>query len=309
MKRKIIILGETTYDIIFKNNKPVDAKVGGSQLNTAISLGRLGHKVIFVSAFGNDRLGDNSLDFIAENGVETSNISRYEGNSRLAIAFLDEKNNADYSFYKSTGNATLQYPEIGQGDIVLFGSSFALGDDKREDLTCFLSKAKKAGGIIIYDPNFRKSNLSRLDELMPVMEENMRYSTILKGSDEDFLNIFNVTSPPEVWDRLKKYSCSCMLYTAGANGVSVQPSGIGYFNVPAIKPVSTIGAGDSFTAGLIHGLITCQIHAREVANIPGHTWEELVSMANAFAQHVCMGYDNYISMDFANKIRNKKKCP
>jgi fructokinase len=54
---KILALGETTYDIIFKDSKPVDGRVGGSILNTAVSLGRLGIPVSMVALCGSDEIG------------------------------------------------------------------------------------------------------------------------------------------------------------------------------------------------------------------------------------------------------------
>ena len=62
MKRNVYTIGEATFDIIFKDSKPKDAKVGGSVLNTSVSLGRLGILVNFISAFGNDEVGNMAMN-------------------------------------------------------------------------------------------------------------------------------------------------------------------------------------------------------------------------------------------------------
>ena len=65
----IYTVGETVIDLIFKNMQPQAAKVGGSALNTSVSLGRLGNEVAFISEIGSDELGEWCLSFLNENGV------------------------------------------------------------------------------------------------------------------------------------------------------------------------------------------------------------------------------------------------
>ena len=72
--RKIIGIGETILDIIFRNNQPSHAVPGGSTFNTLISLGRLGVPATFISEIGKDTVGDIILDFMKKNGVSTENL-------------------------------------------------------------------------------------------------------------------------------------------------------------------------------------------------------------------------------------------
>ena len=88
---KVYSVGETTYDIIFRNGQPTGAVVGGSMLNTSVTLGRLGIPVNFISRMGNDQIGNLSLKFLEENGVNCDYVTRFDGNSRLALAFLDDE--------------------------------------------------------------------------------------------------------------------------------------------------------------------------------------------------------------------------
>ena len=73
--RKVIGIGETILDIIFKNNQPIGAVPGGSMFNGLISLGRAGLNTTFISETGNDRVGKQIISFLEENHVDTSNIS------------------------------------------------------------------------------------------------------------------------------------------------------------------------------------------------------------------------------------------
>ena len=99
--RKVIGIGETILDIIFRNNRPHTAVPGGSTFNGLISLGRLGVPVSFISEVGNDHVGDIIRDFMKENNISTRYVDRFpDGKSPISLAFLDNDSNADYTFYK-----------------------------------------------------------------------------------------------------------------------------------------------------------------------------------------------------------------
>ena len=72
--RKIYGIGETVFDIIFKNEQPQAAKAGGAMLNSAVSLGRIGLPVSFISEYASDNVGRIIDSFLSENGVGTGYI-------------------------------------------------------------------------------------------------------------------------------------------------------------------------------------------------------------------------------------------
>ena len=135
--RKIYTIGETVLDIVFKNQLPVAAKAGGSMLNTAVSLGRLGLPIHFISEYGTDTVGDMIDGFLTSNGVDTRFVYHYsDGKSALALAFLDEKNNANYSFYKAypTKRLDVSFREVQSNDIIMFGSFYGITYEIRDIL-------------------------------------------------------------------------------------------------------------------------------------------------------------------------------
>jgi fructokinase len=300
--KHIYCLGETVYDIIFKDGQPVAAKAGGSMLNSTVSLGRLGLPVSFISEYANDQIGTNIDNFLKSSGVNTSYVYRYsDGKSSIAIAFLDKKNDALYSFYKQMPQQRLniRFPTINKDDIVLFGSFYALNKEIRETVVSFISEAKKAGAIIIYDPNFRKAHLYELSDLLPYIIENMQMATIVRGSNEDFQMIFNANTLGESYKFMSKY-CSFLIYTQNAEGVMFKSTDNELFiKTPVIEPVSTIGAGDNFNAGLIYGLYKNDVQLQDIAGIQPSLWNELIQHGIKLASEVCLSYDNYISSGFA----------
>ena len=139
----IYTIGETVIDLIFKNMQPQAAKVGGSALNTSVSLGRLGNRVSFISEIGTDELGDWCKRFLADNGVDASHVVQYENKkTSLALAFLNENNDAKYSFYKEFDKPMpIGEFSFAENDIVLFSSSFALNPRVRQSVANVLRNA------------------------------------------------------------------------------------------------------------------------------------------------------------------------
>lgn len=304
--RRIYGIGETVFDIIFKSGQPQAAKAGGAMLNSTVSLGRIGLPVSFISEYANDNVGKIIDKFLQENGVGTDFVDHFkEGKTKLALAFLNEKNDASYTFYQDYPELRLniKFPSIIKDDIILCGSIYAITDEIRKKFMDLISMAKKNGAIVIYDPNFRPSHSSDLDKLLPLIVENMQNAKLIRGSDEDFKNIFGANTPDEAWKVVSKYS-NCMVYTANAEGVFVRTiSYSGRFSVKAIKPVSTIGAGDNFNAGMMAAIYRNQITSDQLDKMGEEGWSKVVSMGVDFATNVCLSYENYISEEFARELK------
>jgi len=305
--RKVYTIGETVYDIIFKDEKPVDAKPGGALLNTSVSLGRLGIDVSLVGDLADDTIGKFILKFLNRNGVNTDMIYTYtDARSRLALAFLDSENNAEYSFYKirKQGGAKLRYPEVKKDDVILFGSFYAIKPEIHDELMDFIRYAREAGAIIVYDPNFRAAHQDTLRELKPLIEKNMELSHIVKGSDEDFLHIFGTDNAPGTYENVRKLTDAALIYTANRHGVWLHTNNYSeHYDALAIHPVSTIGAGDTFMAGIGYSLIASNLRFQSAHELTGRNWDEMIRTSIQFSGHVCMHYDNYVSLDFARNYR------
>jgi len=300
--RKIYAIGETLYDIIFKDGQPQAGKPGGAMLNSTVSLGRISLPVSLISEYGNDDIGRIIDKFLNENGVATNYTDHFrDGKTALAIAVLNERNDASYTFYKNypLKRLEMQFPVISKDDIILCGSIYAITHEIREKFRQFVKGAADKGGIVIYDPNFRSAHASELDELRPLIVENIQMAGIVRGSDEDFKNIFGAGDPDEAWKVIRKY-CNCLVYTASSEGVYVRTSAFsGRFAVKKINPVSTIGAGDNFNAGMITAIYKNNITREEIYKMGEEKWVKVISTGVDFATDVCMSYDNYISAEFA----------
>ena len=298
--RRIFGMGEIVLDVIFKDNQPVAAKVGGSVLNAMVSLVRVGLDGYFISELGSDRVGDLILDFLTVNNISIHHIRRYaEGQSSLALAFLDHRNDASYEFYKPyPAERSLIVPDdFCADDILLFGSFYAIDDKVRHDVLKVVNKARDAGALIVYDPNFRSSHAGN-PNCVDAIIENMKLADIVRGSDEDFKNIFGLSDPAEVYNRIE-FWCPNVVITANANGGEVLTPRVKFhFDVPPIQPVSTIGAGDNFNAGMISALVSGGVDRKLLPVMDQQAWTQIINRGIDFSSAVCMSLDNYVPVGF-----------
>lgn len=308
--RKIFTIGETVLDILFKKEQPIASRAGGSMLNTSVSLGRLGLPVRLITEIAKDEVGDQIVRFLTSNHVDTGSIDRFgQGNTALALAFLDENENASYTFYKNYPPKRMQikFPRVSSDDILLFGSSFAVAPEVRAPLRSFLIRAKKVGAIIIYDPNFRPVHPPIWPEIKANIIENLEFSDIIRGSNEDFKSIFGVNSADDAYQALPYPKHQFLVYTSGARPVTFRSSFHSFsLKVPLIKPVSTVGAGDNFNAGIIYSLSKLNIMRQDLLSLKTGEWQAILDSGITFGTLVCKSFDNYIPEAFGLKFRGRK---
>lgn len=309
--RKVIGIGETMLDIIFKNGKPIEAVPGGSTFNGIVSLGRAGVKTVFVSETGNDRVGEYVRDFLRDNNVDTSAINVFqETKSPVSLAFLDKDNNADYIFYRDQKHDHMDfaYPDIQKDDIVVFGSFYAVNPALRPQVSGLLEYARQRGAIIYYDVNFRKAHQADVMKVTPNLIDNLEYADIVRGSKEDFEVLYKKDSAERVYRAETSFYCKRFIYTDGPNPVSVF-SNNGFhkeYAMPKTETVSTIGAGDNFNAGVIYGMIKYGVTRDDVEQgLSEEVWDKLIATATAFSADCCKDIFNYISKEFGQQLQNK----
>lgn len=309
--RKVIGIGETMLDIIFKNGKPIEAVPGGSTFNGIVSLGRAGVKTVFVSETGNDRVGEYVRDFLRDNNVDTSAINVFqETKSPVSLAFLDKDNNADYIFYRDQKHDHMDftYPDIQKDDIVVFGSFYAVNPALRPQVSGLLEYARQRGAIIYYDVNFRKDHQADVMKVTPNLIDNLEYADIVRGSKEDFEVLYKKDSAERVYRAETSFYCKRFIYTDGPNPVSVF-SNNGFhkeYAMPKTETVSTIGAGDNFNAGFIYGMIKYGVTRDDVEQgLSEEVWDKLIATATAFSADCCKDIFNYISKEFGQQLQNK----
>ena len=294
MRRRVIGIGETVLDILFKNDQPQKAVPGGSTYNSIVSLGRAGVPCAMVTDVGGDHIGDMICRFMQENGVSTAYVCRHaEEKSHVTLAFLDENNDAQYIFYKDHRAVTLEgpMPEFTKDDVVLFGSFFSINPAIRSVVSRLLKEAKNAGAWLYYDINFRKSHIADLPEVMSNIEENMGLADIVRGSIEDFGNLYGLNDGKAIYERVRPF-CQTLILTDGAKEIRIfSGDEIETFEVKAIETISTVGAGDNFNAGYIYAMLQGVKDQKR-----------RVQMAQRWSQDVCQQIGNNISDELVRNL-------
>ena len=309
--RKVIGIGETVLDIIFKNDRPIGAVPGGSVFNGIISLGRAGVSTTFIGEAGNDRVGRRTTDFLRANGVNADNINVYPGSkSPISLAFLDDNNDAEYIFYKDHPHDRLDfiYPDIGRDDVVMFGSYYAVNPVIRPQVAGFLEHARSRGAILYYDVNFRASHSSEVMKLTPNILENLEYADIVRGSRDDFEVMFHKTDPDIIYRSEVAFYTRTFICTQGALPVELRAEGGLAKQYPVIETstVSTIGAGDNFNAGFVYGLIRYGI-TRDIidAGLTPEQWDNVIGCAQMFSANCCQSINNSIDTEFGEEMKRE----
>ena len=306
--RRVIGIGETILDILFKNHQAVSSVPGGSTFNSMISLGRAGVSSCLLSEIGDDKVGGMVRSFLRENRVDDSYLTEYpDHKSPISLAFLDEHNNATYSFYKEPfKQIDWECPMIGSDDIILFGSYYALNPDMRYKVTTLLEKAHKAGAIIYYDVNFRRNHAGEAIKLMSTVIENFEYADIVKGSDEDFEVLYRIAEGSKIFKEKVDFYCPRLIYSRGSQGVDLYSRTLTkHYPIEPVTPVSTIGAGDNLNAGILYGLIKYRINRNDLDSLSERDWADIIRCGLEFAAETCRQADNYVGSQFAAKRREE----
>lgn len=302
---KIIGIGETVMDIIFKNDQPQQAVPGGSTFNAIISLGRAGVPCAIVTEAGDDHVGDITCKYLEDNGVSTEYVMRRKGvKSHLSLAFLNDKNDAQYTFYKDHEGVDVdgKMPDVTSRDALLFGSFFAINPVIRTKVKAMLQTAYDAGATMYYDINFRASHIKDIPATLENIRENMAMSSVVRGSLEDFGYLFGETDVDMLYEKHIRPYCAFFICTNGGDPIELRtPELSAQFAASKIKTVSTVGAGDNFNAGFVYALM--KSGNRPLDSLTLDEWSELIKTGQRFSADVCQSYQNSISPELAAQLQ------
>ncbi|KAH0574320.1 Fructokinase [Spironucleus salmonicida] len=279
-------VGLPILDVIFENNVPKDALTGGAVLNSCVSLARVGADSHFVSAFCADPVAKIFKEFFEKNKISTQFMSESQHKSMVALAFK-----AASTVYEFRGDIPYQdmvqkFPELTEKDIVQFGDYFVFDQDYQIDQI----KAKSGKATKYLDPNIRNSvNHQQMKKVIDSAD-------ILRMSDEDAESMYPGLSIIQI---LEKNPHLCGIFNTTEKTATYIGKGVSTsVQCPKITPVSTIGAGDNFNAGVIYGMLKFGLTKANLNQANKSTIEQVLNFGVKFAQNVCMSSVNYVDEDF-----------
>jgi fructokinase len=233
--------------------------VGGSCLNIAVGMARLGVPAGFVGGISTDLFGRMIADHAIASGVELRYATRSEHQSTLVFV-RSVAGEPQYAFYNAETasrhwiycSGSIPFDTI---DAIHVGST-TLVEEPSAAQALALVKEARGSAAISFDPNCRPNLVKDKAAYVARMAEFAAAADIIRMSDVDFEYLYDHAEYAERAKALIAAGASLVIVTCGARGVQAWHSEAGALEVeaPAIKVVDTIGAGDSFQAGLLYGL-------------------------------------------------------
>ena len=248
---------------------------GGSPMNVAVGLSRLGHHSRFFTKLSNDLFGQRLKMFLDTNNVDTSLAVPTTLNTTLAIVETQEDGSADYAFYTdNTADVMIEsgdVPSSLDADIRLlhFGSYSTAVEPVASSLMGFAER-ETTNRIISYDPNLRPSIEPDVDRWREVFKAFAATANLIKASDEDIASLLGKNREDQFVDDCFSHGAELVFITRGPDGASGFKADGTVVNVdgPSVSVVDTVGAGDTFQATLLHWLAT-HGHLSDGASLQG----------------------------------------
>ncbi len=233
---------------------------GGAVFNTAIALARLGAPTGFVSGLSSDLFGDQLRNALAESHVDTSLAVISDRPTTLAFVQLDQ-GHATYTFYdENTAGRQLepaQLPDLPDSANALFFGGISLISEPCADFYSALVLRESADRVIAIDPNIRAGFITDEARYRARLDLLFRHADIVKVSDEDLNWILpGPQALPDKAAQLRALGPQVVVLTRGDAGASALGPGGRMIDVAShpAKVVDTVGAGDTFNAGVLANL-------------------------------------------------------
>jgi fructokinase len=264
---RIAVAGEALIDLIASPDGTFTPCLGGAVYNLARALSRQGVQTMYLNPLSYDRFGRLLAQQLNEDGVALAWPTPVQEVTSLAVVNLDETGHPDYAFYRD-GVADRQISAAALQDAcrqltelnVVCTGALAL-DARDQDLYLpWLKSQKQAGQWVVVDANLRPSVMPDLPSYRAAIHQALAIANIIKVSDEDLVHLgFQGATPVECAQQLlKQTSAQLLALTLGEQGAwLMSANGLQCFARESTKLAiaDTVGAGDSFLAGLLAALL------------------------------------------------------
>ena len=258
------MVGEALVDVVVgADGADRGRHPGGSPANVAIGLARLGHRADLLTWLADDDDGRLVLEHLRASGVTVAPASLGAARTSTATATLDAEGVADYDFDLESVVPTVDPEELAgpEGfDVVHAGSIAAVLAPGAAAVETLLSRTRHRS-TISYDPNARPALMGEPDLALAKVLAYVGVSDVVKVSDEDLEWLRPGVDPLDVAGSWLMRGALLVVVTRGEAGAdAVFAGGQVHVDTPRTDLVDTVGAGDSFMAGLLdrlgtHGLL------------------------------------------------------
>ena len=254
MSKKVLCFGEALWD-----NFPDYKEIGGAPLNVAFHLKKLGVNTQFITRVGEDKMGSQILEFLNKVNFDNSLIQEdNKYNTGEVNISLDKSKSANYIIKYPCAWDKIEMSDdyikfVKNSDFFVFGSLISRDKISRETLLKLIDHANfKIFDVNIRDPYYDFELISFL----------MQKSNMIKFNEEELeriskdLGVISNSIENKIIEISKRTSTELICLTLGEKGVVFYDSKFHYQDAINTKVLNTVGAGDSFLAMLIEGIIS-----------------------------------------------------
>jgi fructokinase len=267
---RFLIVGEVLTDIVVDTAGVRREHPGGSPMNVAVALGRLSHQVHLLTQIGDDDRGALARSHVEQSRVELTPGSVVPGPTSTALATLDATGAATYEFDLAWDPDPSGLPEAV--DAVHTSSIAAVLNPGAATVGQTLRRYRETA-TISYDPNARPTLMGEPAQVRELIEANIALSDVVKASDEDIAWLYGTDDVEDAAAAWLEHGPALAVLTRGASGaVAFSASGRVQVAPAPVDAVDTVGAGDTFSAGILDALAAKQLlgaqHREQLATLP-----------------------------------------
>ena len=236
-----------------------DARIGGSPFNVAIGLSRLGCGVALFTGLSSDPLGRRLERTLKDEGVDTTYLVSKRNQTTLALVGVGPNGVPQYSFYghdaADCSVSETDLPELPRSVAAMHFGSYSLVVEPTGSSLLQLARRNHDGRLVSFDPNPRLNIEPDVGRWRRRVEAFSEIADLIKVSDEDLEMLFPGDDIDSAISRWSSRGVQLIVVTRGSDGALVSLRGeVFESSGRTVEVVDTVGAGDSFQAGLLCGL-------------------------------------------------------
>ncbi len=297
---KVLCIGEALIDMICtdRGSRLADGqnflkKAGGAPANVAAAIAALGGEVDMAAKVGKDPFGQHLIDLLNEMGVNTKWIIQ-DPNFFTTFAFVSLMEDGERDFYFNRGAdgqlaiSDLATLNLNEYSIVHFGSATGfLPGPLQTTYLDLLNKAKTAGALISFDPNYRHLLFSNNTESFVTQSwYYIQSCDFFKLSDEEALLITGLETVDAAAAALRAKTNAVFAITLGKEGTLLSTNlGTEIISSIPITAIDATGAGDAFVGAVLYQLIGTT--PADMQTLPIEQWRTMIANANKAGARTC----------------------
>ncbi len=261
---------------------------GGAPANVAVGLSRLGVKARFAGRMARDAWGDQLLGLLERENVDTRGVTRdAESDTRMAYVLLDAQGERHLAAFSRQAADARWTPDEAEslpldGVAIVYLSSMMQATPSREAFRRMIARAKQAGALVVYDPNYRPVLWPEAEAARSALEEACRQADLIKLGTEELAFLSGTHAIHEGMEALwERFDPALLVVTDGPMGSFWKnAAGEGHAQAIPVPVADPTGAGDGFVAGLLAGILEEGADPATVRWLPEETMQPLLRRAN-----------------------------